>query len=106
MFPTNLNIKQDLVEIPLPPPLPQPPNLILIQHPPNNPLKFLLTNLLIRLTLLGSPQLRLKPRLHAHAHGRLKRNRIRVSADLNARRSFGILFNREERLAVAAVCLK
>lgn len=105
MFPTNLNIKQNLMKIPLPPPLPQPPNLILIQVPPNNPLKLLLANLLISLTLLGGAQLRLKPRLHAHAHRRLKRNRIRVSADLHSSSCFGILFYRQERFAVAAVCL-
>lgn len=92
MFPANLNIKQNFMEIPLPPPLPQSLNLILIQAPPNNPLKLLLTNLLVCFILLRRPQLRLKPRLHAHAHRRLKRNRIRVSADLNARSSFSILF--------------
>lgn len=72
MLPTDLNIKQNLMEIPLPSPLPQPPNLIIVQPPPNNPLKLLLTDLLIRLTLLRRAQLRLEPRLHAHAHRRLK----------------------------------
>mgnify|MGYP006950203171 CR=1 FL=1 len=106
MFSANLNIKQNLMEIPLPPPLPQPLNLILIQAPPNNPLKLLLTNLLICFTLLRRPQFRLKPRLHAHAHRRLKRNCIRVSTDLNARSSLSALFYRQERLAIAAVRLK
>lgn len=105
MFPTNLNIQQNLMKIPVPPPFPQPPNLLIIQHPPNNPLKLLLANLLVRFTLLGRAQLRLKSRLHAHAHRRLKRNRIRVAADLHARSSFRVLFYREERLAVAAVRL-
>lgn len=106
MLPTNLNIKQDLMEIPLLPPLPQPPNLIIIQPPPNNPLKLLLTNLLICLTLLRRAQLRLELRLHAHAHCRLKGNRIRVTADLNAGRGFGIFFYCKEGFAVATVCLE
>lgn len=106
MLPANLNIKQNLMEIPLPPPLSQSPNLIIIQPPPNDPLKLLLTNLLIRLALLRRAQLRLEPRLHAHAHSRLKGNRIRVTADLNAGGGFAVFFYCEEGLAVAAVCLE
>jgi hypothetical protein len=106
MLPTNFDIQQNLMEIPFPPPLPQPPDLLLIQGPPNNPLKLLLTNLLIGLALLTSTQARLEPCLHAHAHSRLKGDHVRITADLNTSSRFAVLFNGKEGLAVAAVRLQ
>lgn len=106
MLPAYLNIKQDFMEIALLPALSQLLHLLLIQRPPNDPLKLLLTDLLISLTLFTNTQTRLEPRLHADAYRRLERKRSRITPDLRTGSGFGILFDRKETLAVSAVCLK
>lgn len=106
MFPAHLDIKQDLMEVTLLPPLSQLLHLLLIQRPPNNPLKLLLTDLLISLTLFTNTQTRLEPRLHADAYRRLKRKRSRITPNLHTPSGFVVLLDGKETLAVSAVCLK